>query len=329
MRSWGLTGGCAFGMAFGLVTAGALLAADEKTAPAVAATVNGEPIYVAEVNVLVRKMVQTGNANAAIPAATSADMLKQIINRRLAAQAMKREGGFFTEEEIKKELDKIKSTAAINKMTLEQLAAKQGVSENIFREEAIWRTGWERYVERHLTDEMESYFKAHKRDYDGSQVRASHILFRPEQATETNKQLVERANQVREQIESGKLAFEEAAEKYSAGPSGRKGGDLGWIARFGVMFEEFAKAAYQTEKGQISQPVTTPFGVHLIKVTDMKPGTKQWTEVVEQMRPPASVDLFERLAKNELGNAKIEFTGKMPYFKPVTNELVIPPAAAK
>ncbi len=91
------------------------------------------------------------------------------------------------------------------------------------------------------------------------------------------------------------------------------------------MSEEFSKAAFALDKGQISEPVVSSFGVHLIRATDVKPGNKQWTEVVDQMRGAAAGELFNQLAKREGDNAKIEFTGTVPYFKPDTDEVVVPP----
>ena len=56
----------------------------------------------------------------------------------------------------------------------------------------------------------------------------------------------------------------------------------------------------------------------------ISPGKKQWTEVVDQIRLRAAVDLFEKLAEKEMAKAQIEYTGKSPYYKPGTNEIVMP-----
>lgn len=91
-----------------------------------------------------------------------------------------------------------------------------------------------------------------------TQVRASHILVHSE----------EDAQKLREEILAGK-DFAEAAQEYSKCPSGAQGGDLGYFSR-GMMVPEFDKAAFELEVGELSEPVQTQFGWHLLIVTDKK-----------------------------------------------------------
>lgn len=90
---------------------------------------------------------------------------------------------------------------------------------------------------------------------DVTEVRASHILVktRPE------------AVQIKKEINKG-ASFEEYAKKYSLCPSGRNGGDLGFFRR-GQMVPEFEDEAFNLPIGEVSNPVGTQFGWHLIKVT--------------------------------------------------------------
>ncbi|MFP4038316.1 MAG: peptidylprolyl isomerase [Candidatus Nanohaloarchaea archaeon] len=78
----------------------------------------------------------------------------------------------------------------------------------------------------------------------------------------------EHARQIKQEIEEG-ASFEEMAKKKSEGPSGDKGGDLGWFGR-GDMVKPFEKKAFEIDTGEVSDPVKTEFGWHLIKKVDEK-----------------------------------------------------------
>jgi len=74
---------------------------------------------------------------------------------------------------------------------------------------------------------------------------------------------LEDAEEILGYIQKGEK-FEEMAIEYSECETGAKGGDLGTFAT-GVMVPEFEKALYQLQVGEVSNPVKTKFGYHLIK----------------------------------------------------------------
>ena len=94
---------------------------------------------------------------------------------------------------------------------------------------------------------------------DVSEVRASHILLK------TRKEAVA----LRKDIVDGKISFEDAAMQYSLCPSGMMGGDLGYFNRK-KMDQQFSDTAFDLKIGEISKPVGTKFGWHIIKTTDKR-----------------------------------------------------------
>ena len=297
----------------------------DPNAPPVAVLVNNDPIYVAELEASFAAMNRRQRIEPSQAARVRAELLESLVNRRLVVQALERDAKLVEPREIKEHMDKTrKDILEQHQMSLEEYALRRGVGLDSLRKELYWRLGWERYLDQHLADALEEHFKKHKKDLDGTEVRASHILLRRDRFNETDAQIMARAKAIREEIESGKISFEEAAKKYSAGPSGSQGGDLGFFPRRGVMAEEFAKTAFALDKGQLSQPLNTVFGTHLIRVTDVTPGSRQWTEVIPQIKTIASAEMFAEMANEERQKAKIDFTGKSPYLKPDTQELVVP-----
>ena len=90
------------------------------------------------------------------------------------------------------------------------------------------------------------------------QVRASHILVSSERE----------ANRILDELRKGK-DFSGMARRYSTCPSGKGGGDLGFFGK-GQMVKEFEDAAFSLKEGELSKPVKTDFGYHIIKVTARK-----------------------------------------------------------
>lgn len=90
------------------------------------------------------------------------------------------------------------------------------------------------------------------------EVRASHLLVKTKEEVE----------KVREEIVAGK-DFAKAASEVSLCPSGARGGDLGFFGK-GMMVPEFEQAAFSLPVGEISQPIETQFGWHLLVVTAVR-----------------------------------------------------------
>ena len=97
------------------------------------------------------------------------------------------------------------------------------------------------------------------------QVQALHILVPTEaQAIEIRKEIMQ--GTTKQEIFNNFMA---AAKKYSKCPSGSSGGILGWFGR-GDMVPEFEKAAFALTPGEVSEPVKTAYGWHLIYVISKK-----------------------------------------------------------
>ncbi len=105
-------------------------------------------------------------------------------------------------------------------------------------------------------DEIKKFYDENPDQFKGEEtVTASHILVDTE----------EKANEIRQQLESGKITFEDAAKQYSSCPSAQNGGSLGEFGR-GQMVPEFDAACFEMQPGELRGPVQTQFGYHLIRL---------------------------------------------------------------
>ena len=107
----------------------------------------------------------------------------------------------------------------------------------------------------------------------GESVNASHILVDSE----------ELANEILAKINAGEISFEDAAREHSSCPSKQNGGNLGDFTR-GQMVPEFDTAVFAMQVGEISAPVKTQFGYHLIKLISKKESsTTPFEEVKDEL----------------------------------------------
>jgi peptidyl-prolyl cis-trans isomerase C len=124
--------------------------------------------------------------------------------------------------------------------------------------------------------DVRAYYDAHTDEFATDRVQASHILIKEE----------EEANRIHEELVADPSLFDELAKENSIDKSNAsRGGDLGFFGR-GRMVKEFEEEAFGlTEDGQISEPIHTRFGYHIIKRTGREDGAaRPFDEVSNQIR---------------------------------------------
>ncbi len=134
--------------------------------------------------------------------------------------------------------------------------------EDFLREALIQKLYKAEILDRMITDEVlrNTYEK------QGTEVKAAHILLN---WSEDSAAVMQRALEIHKEVEAG-LAFADAAERYTEEPGGQgRKGDLGWFT-WGRMVPAFQEACWGMEVGDLSQPVETQFGVHLIQLKDRR-----------------------------------------------------------
>ncbi len=151
-------------------------------------------------------------------------------------------------------------------------------------------------------EKIKAYYDSHASEFEkGEQVRARHILIRVEQnsAPEVDAKAKETIDMVAEKLKNGE-SFETLALEYSEDPGSKiNGGDLGYFGK-GQMVKEFEEAAFATKVNEVSEPVRTAFGYHLIMLTDKKaPGKVPFDDVKKQIETTLLAEQ-DRVALNNL-----------------------------
>ena len=194
------------------------------------------------------------------------------LRRRLAAQrllGMVADTAEVSEDELRARFQREGDTVSLSLVKFDPAAYAGKIKPPTPAEVGAW--------EKSHGKEIAAYYQANKRTYSkGEQVRLRHVLVRMNRnPTEDEKvKAHDRALELRKQIQGGKDFAEVARESSDDTGSKAQGGELGWNERSNFV-PAFAQAAFNLKIGELSEPVLTPFGWHLIQVEERKPAEEK------------------------------------------------------
>lgn len=144
----------------------------------------------------------------------------------------------------------------------------------------------------HVLKVLERKTSTPSADATVTQTRARHILLRPSRQL-TPQAATEQMRNWRNDIVSGKADFAALAREHSQDGSAKAGGDLGW-ANPGLFVPEFERAMNALAPGEVSEPLTSRFGVHLIQVMERRQATLGVNEKRDAARPQVREAMLDR-----------------------------------
>jgi peptidyl-prolyl cis-trans isomerase C len=274
-------------------------------APA-AAHVNGETITLAEVDAVLKHTLPLTPLTAAQRRQMRIEVLADMVDDLLVRQFLKKNGPKVDPAEIDGQLKAFAEKLQKEGKSLDAWLKETGQTEAQVREAwtaAMQLTG---YVKLSVTEEqLKAYFAANRDHFDRVEVKVRHIVLRVNKNAPATERAAakEKLEALRAEIAAGKLDFAAAAKKHSHCPSAPTGGDIGYIFRKGGLVDEtFCKAAFALKVGELSGVVETDYGLHLLQVTDRKPGTpatyeKSATDVLDSYTDDFRADLIAKLRK--------------------------------
>ena len=250
-----------------------------------------------------------------------AAVLEQMVNERLLRQAAARAGVAVDPVAVADQVQRMKTELAGRGVTFEDFLARTGREEAALRSQIALEIVVRQFLAARVTPEaVAQYFEQHRREVDGSLVRVSHIVLRPDigRGEQGVADCLDRAREIRNRILQGEITFAEAARAHSAGPSRRREGDCGFIPQRGVAHDEFGRQAFALAKGEMSQPFATPSGIHIVRVTETQPGRLP----LARLRPQIEQQLMADAVRDTLAEGRrttaIEVASDVTHFDPAS-----------
>jgi peptidyl-prolyl cis-trans isomerase C len=298
----------------------------------VAATVNGQPIPESAVQRSLKSVDPAKHAEA------RPQIINFLIDQVLLDQFMLQQKIAVDPKEVDKAIEEMKTELKKENKEFAKVLEEYKLTEAELREHIAADIRWGKFTEERASDKaLKELFDSQKYLYDGTMVRARHILVTvaagdakaSEQAVaqlQAIKQAIDKEvadalaklppatdNLEREKKRQSLLedAFSAQAKAKSACPSKAQGGDVGMFAAFDpfghmTMAEPFSRAAFTLKQFEISGPVKTMFGYHLILVTERKPGREvKFEDVREMVKDHYCTSLHENIVGESRQNAKI------------------------
>ncbi|NLV91806.1 MAG: tetratricopeptide repeat protein [Firmicutes bacterium] len=232
--------------------------------------------------------------------------LQQLIGHELLLQEANARKIKPSKAEIDAQLQALKEEYGGASAFAEQLAASNLTEADI--REAITESLKIEELRNQVTANVTVTLDEVKTEYE--EVKASHILIRPDGSDDEawNAALAE-AEEVLERLRTGE-DFAEVAKEVSQDGSAQEGGDLGWFKR-GDMVPEFSEAAFALAIGEISEPVRSQYGYHIIKVFERKTAEGEEfaaaeAELREEIRERKQSDEFNAWYAEVVEKAEIE-----------------------
>jgi peptidyl-prolyl cis-trans isomerase C len=279
--------------------------------PKAAALVNGEAIPMAELEGALRL---AGPTPQQMPEAQQRQLreatLNMLIDQKLWEQFMAKNGPAFNPAEVDAKLAELE--AGLKKQGKSLLEFYRDTNQNAeqLRKSIGNHFRWLHYMEQQVSDaELKKYYDEYKDFFDDNQAHAYHIVIRIRPGSPEAEKTAARARltELRRQILEKKIDFAQAARTHSQCISAAQGGDLNFIHRKFEVDDNFAKVAFSLPLDQVSDVVETEYGLHLIKVTERKPGPgSDFAKTKAKVSEAYTAELYWKIVAEQRKTARIE-----------------------
>lgn len=235
--------------------------------------------------------------------------LEILIERQLMRDYLDSQKAEPSRIELDQQVSRIRKVIRESGDDPDKVLAKMGITEESLRKELALPLAWKSHLRLAVSnDRLRKYYEKHREKFDGTEVRVRQIFLKlPADAEDETVAAAEKKLQnIRAEIKQGKWTFAEAARRFSEAPSKDDGGETGWITYRGKLPAQVSDAAFALEVGEVSEPIRSPFGQHLVTVTDRKPGQLSLEDTRAVVFNHLSQKLWQESVKAQRDKAQIE-----------------------
>lgn len=233
-------------------------------------------------------------------------ILKQLVDKELLSQEIKKQDIKVSAEAMASEFADYKKMFRTDENFDRYLktsgTTEDAIKQNIDHNLAVNKLLEEKGGLKVPAEEVKKYFDDNTSRYEiKEQVRASHILIKVAAGADkkVEDEAKKKADEVYKEAKKAGADFGDLAKKYSEGPTAPRGGDLSYFQR-GRMVPEFDKVVFDMKVNDVSKPVRTQFGWHVIQLTDKKEGRQKPFEEVKESIEKLLINKNSRKAKAEM-----------------------------
>lgn len=248
------------------------------------AMLDGKAIDAASFNIEMKRL-QAAGTPVAYAQKIKLELVSRLVDQQLMSNAVEKSKIIIESAEVDQKLIEVKQEfeklSANNgkAVTLESMTKQLGISPEEFRKSIEQTLAIEKLIKKEGYNEPDA--ATLRKFYDDNptnftrpeSIRARHILLKVEKGASEDdwKKREKEIKKLHKKVKKKKSDFEAIAKAHSEDTSAKNGGDLGGFFIRGVMTPDFENAAFALKKGEISKPIRTPFGWHIIRLDERKP----------------------------------------------------------
>jgi peptidyl-prolyl cis-trans isomerase SurA len=278
--------------------------------------IDGEPYTLTNIATYAKTKMAREFPNGSLDKINGSDreVLEQFITEKLLDAEIREAGIKVTEQDIEIYIDQIKQKNRLTDADLKTALSREGQSLQAYKASVKAELEKGELINRQVrkkvnitNEDVERYYKLNSKNYRADdRARIRHILLplSEKASPEEVKAAIAKGNELYDQIAAGE-DFARMAQKYSDGAGRESGGDIGWVNR-GTLLKPIEGVAFdKLSVGQISRPIRSSMGLHLVKLESrdigaVLPLSAVASKIKEELYTKAMEERYAKWLKTEL-----------------------------